>query len=307
MDRFEIMRTFAQVAESGGIGLAAQRMGIAKSAVSRRLTELEGYLGAQLFKRTTRQFSLTDSGQVFYEHCQRLLADLDEAELAVSQAHGGLRGRLRVAMPLSFGLRHLGPAIYDFMRLHPQVEFDLDLNDRQLDLLQEGIDVAIRIADLPDSSLIARRLTSIRHLVCASPDYLAAHGRPETPEQLSGHGCLVYSNESDPGHWRYEDEQGKGGQVHVPIRLRANNGDILCAAARAGLGLVREPSFILHEAIRAGELVPILTEYRWPSYPVSVVYPQTRHLSQRVRAFADFLVERFAGVPYWDQDAAPGT
>jgi DNA-binding transcriptional LysR family regulator len=301
MDRLEEMRTFVKVVESGSITGAAERLGIAKSAVSRRLADLEGRLSVQLFRRTTRTLSLTDTGASFHERCLRILADVEEAELAVSQAHGTLRGRLRVAVPLSFGLRHLGPAIDAFLRDHPQVEFDLDLNDRQVDLLAEGFDLAVRIAELRDSTLIARRLAPGRMVVCASPAYLARHGTPGSAAELADHACLVYSNAPTPGLWEYVDPAGRPGRVQVRARIQANNGDCLREAAEDGHGIVRGPSFILHQAIEAGRLRPILRDHRWATLHAHAVYPRTRHLSQRVRAFVDFLVERFAGVPYWDR------
>lgn len=301
MDRLEEMRTFVKVVESGSMTAAAERLGIAKSAVSRRLADLEGRLSVQLFRRTTRTLSLTDTGQGFYERCLRILADLEEAELAVSQAHGTLRGRLRVAVPLSFGLAHLGPAMDAFLRAHPEVEFDLDLNDRQVDLLTEGFDLAVRIAELRDSSLIARRLAPVRHVVCASPEYLNRHGTPHTGAELANHACLVYANVPTPGLWEYLDPAGRPGRVQVHARLQANNGDCLRQAAEEGHGILLGPSFILHQSIEGGRLAPILQDHQWPSLHAFAVYPRTRHLSQRVRAFVDFLVERFAGVPYWDR------
>lgn len=302
MRRFEDMQTFMRVVEAGSISGAAERLGVAKSAVSRRLSELEARLGVQLLRRTTRRLNLTDSGRGFYDRCQRILADLEEAEAAVSQAHATLRGRLRVAAPLSFGLRHLGPAITEFMQQHPQVDFDLDFNDRQVDLLAEDIDVAIRIARLEDSSLIARRLWSSRLVLCASPGYLQAHGTPSVPEDLVKHRALIYSNAPDPTLLILQDERGHEHRLHMPARLRANNGDFLREVAVAGEGLLLSPSFIVHESLRNGELVRVLPAYRAGEVNAYAVYPQTRHLSQRVRAFVDFLVERFAGVPYWDRD-----
>jgi len=301
MDRFEELRTFVGVVEAGGITGAAERLGIAKSAVSRRLADLEERLSVQLFRRTTRRMNLTDTGRSFYERSLRILADLDEAELAVSQEHGTLRGRLRVAVPLSFGLEHLGPAIDAFMGAHPQIAFDLDLNDRQVDLIAEGFDLAVRIADLQDSSLIARRLAPVRHIVCASPAYLDAHRAPQHPNELEHHACLVYSNAPAPGLWEYEDPTGRRGHVQVRARLQANNGECLRKAAEDGHGIAMEPSFILYQAIQSGSLIPLLTDYTWPTYFAYAVYPRTRHLSRRVRAFVDFLAERFAGVPYWDR------
>jgi DNA-binding transcriptional LysR family regulator len=303
MRRFEDMQTFVRVVEAGSISAAAERLGVAKSAVSRRVSDLEARLGVQLLRRTTRRLNLTDTGRGFYDRCQRILADLEEAEAAVSQAHATLRGRLRVAAPLSFGLRHLGPAITEFMQQHPQVDFDLDFNDRQVDLLAEDIDVAIRIARLEDSSLIARRLWSSRLVLCASPGYLQAHGTPSTPEDLAAHRALVYSHsQDDPTQLTLHGDGGREHRVRVPERLRANNGDFLCQAAVADEGLLLSPSFIVHESLRNGELVRVLPAYRAGEVNAYAVYPQTRHLSQRVRAFVDFLAERFAGVPYWDRD-----
>jgi DNA-binding transcriptional LysR family regulator len=301
MDRLEEMRTFVKVVEAGSITAAAERLGIAKSAVSRRLVDLEERLSVQLFRRTTRTLNVTETGQGFYERCLRILADVEEAELAVSQQHGALRGRLRVAVPLSFGLGHLAPAMDAFLGAHPDVEFDLDLNDRQVDLLTEGFDLAVRIAELRDSTLIARRLAPVRHVVCASPAFLARHGTPRTAVELADHDCLVYANAPTPGLWEYTDPAGHPGRVQVRARIQANNGDCLRQAAEDGHGVVLGPSFILHQAIERGRLVPILRDHQWPMLHAYAVYPRTRHLSQRVRAFVDFLAERFAGVPYWDR------
>ncbi|MDX5375667.1 MAG: LysR family transcriptional regulator [Gammaproteobacteria bacterium] len=302
MDRLEAMLSFVKVVEAGSVSGAADRLGVAKSAVSRRLRDLEAHLGAELVRRTTRRLALTDSGRAYYERCRRILEDVNEAEEAVSIQQGRLAGRLRVAAPLSFGLQHLQPAIIEFMRRHPDVEFDLDLNDRQVDLMAEGLDVGVRIADLADSSLMARRLAPVRSLVCASPDYLAAHGTPDTPEALAGHDCLVYTNQPDPFLWRYQDATGKSGHVGIHPRLAANNGDLLCEAAAAGQGILLTPTFIAYRDIVAGRLHPILTGLRWPQINAYALYPQTRHLSARVRAFVDFLAERFAGEPYWDTE-----
>lgn len=301
MDRFTDMQTFVRVAETGSISGAAERLGIAKSAVSRRLAELEGRLGVQLFHRTTRRLSLTDSGRSFYEHCVRILEEVDEAELSVAAAHREVRGALRVALPLSFGLLHLAPAIQEFMRRHPAVEFDLDFNDRQVDLVREGFDVAIRIAQLADSSLMARRLAPIRHVVCGSPDYFARHGIPRHPADLARHRCLAYSNLPSPGLWTCRDAQGRQVSVSVPLWLKANNGDFLSRAAMAGEGLILQPTFYLAEAIAAGQLVPVLRDFGWPEINAYAIYPPTRHLSSRVRAFVDFLAEYFSGEPAWDR------
>jgi DNA-binding transcriptional LysR family regulator len=301
MDRFDALDTFVRVVEAGTISGAAERAGVAKSAVSRRLAELEQYLGVQLFRRTTRRMDLTATGRSLYERAVRLLADLQETELAVSSEHGALSGSLRVAAPVSFGLRHLSGAVDDFLRLHPEVQFDLDFNDRQIDILQESVDVAVRIAELEDSSLIARRLAPIHSTLIASPAYLQRHGTPHTPAELDQHRCLVYTNLPEPAVWSYRDHRGETGRVKVNAVLKANNGDFLRSMAAAGQGIAQQPTFICHDAIEQGELVPVLSDYTWRSVNAYAVYPQTRHLSQRVRAFVDFLVERFAGVPYWDR------
>lgn len=301
MDRFGDMQTFVTLVEVGSISRTAERMGVAKSAVSRRLSDLEARLGVQLFQRTTRKLHLTDSGQGFYERAVRILCDLDEAEQSVAQAHSEVSGVLRVALPLSFGLLHMGPAITEFMQLHPGVRFDLDFNDRQVDLVQEGIDVAIRIASLEDSSLIARPFAPVTSVICASPEYLQVHGTPAKPQELQDHACLLYSNWRDPQQWRFQGKDGNPFTVKVPAILKSNNGDFLCQAAVAGQGIVYSPAFIVYRYIEQKQLVPLLAEYQMRAGNAYAVYPQTRHLSHRVRTFVDFLVQRFTGVPYWEQ------
>ncbi len=301
MDRFQEIQTFVRIVEAGSISGAAERMRVAKSVASRRLSDLESRLGVQLLQRTTRRINLTATGRSFYERCVRILADVDEAELAVTEEHAELRGALRIAVPLSFGLLHLGPAIIDFMQEHPGVRFELDFNDRQVDLVQEGFDAAIRIARLSDSSLIARRLAVVNHLVCASPGYLAQYGAPGTPPDLREHPCLVYSNAPTPETWSYTGASGEPRSIQPHVRLRSSNGDFLRDAAIAGQGVIMEPSFIVYQAIEQGLLVPVLTDYQWPTLNAYALYPQTRHLSRRVRALVDYLAQRFAGVPYWDR------
>ncbi len=300
MDRYENMNAFVRVVESGSISAAADRMDVAKSVVSRRLKELEEHLGVELFHRTTRQMNLTDSGRAFYQQSVRILADILEAEHATSQFHGALKGNLKVALPLSFGLMHLGPAIREFLQMHPEIEFDLDFNDRQVDLLAEGFDLAIRIASLPDSSLIARRLAPVQAILCASPAYLDRMGTPHTPEELIHHRCLVYNLISNFESWNLYDANGQAVKIKIKPYLKASNGEFLRASAIDGLGIALLPAFIVYQEIESGALIPLLTEYRCPQLAAYALYPQTRHLSQRVRAFVDFLVKRFEGLPYWD-------
>ncbi|HQU63139.1 MAG: LysR family transcriptional regulator [Nitrosomonas sp.] len=300
MNRFENMDTFIRVVETGSISAAADALGIAKSAVSRRLKELEAHLDAELFHRTTRRMNLTDTGRTFYHQSIRILADVLEAELAVSQAHGTLKGSLKVAVPSSFGVLHLGPAINDFLQQHPQIEFDLDFNDRQVDLMLEGFDLAIRIANLPDSSLIARRIAPVQHVFCASPDYLEKHGAPQTPAELSNHQCLVYNLLQDYQHWTLIDRNNQERKIKIHPRIKASAGEFLRDAAVNSQGIVYLPTFIVYREIETGALIPVLRDMRARQINAYAIYPHTRHLSLRVRAFVDFLVQRFAGIPYWD-------
>ncbi len=300
MDRIENMNAFVRVVEAGSISAAADRMNLAKSVLSRRLKELEQHLGAELFHRTTRQMNLTDTGRTFYHQSVRILEDILEAERAASQDHSALKGSLKVAIPHSFGLMHLGSAITEFLQIHPDMEFDLDFNDRQIDLLAEGFDLAIRIANLPDSSLIARRLAPIRAVLCASPDYLERSGNPQTPAELAQHRCLVYSLITNHETWDFYDPQDQLIRVKIVPYLKASNGEYLRDAAVDGLGIILTPTFIVYQEILSGSLVPLLPQYRSWELAAYAIYPQTRYLSQRVRAFVDFLVHRFSGSPYWD-------
>ena len=301
MDRFADMQMFVTVVDAASISAAAERLNLAKSAVSRRLAELEARLGASLLTRTTRRLNLTDSGRAYYQRALAILADLAEAEVAVAQSHAALSGGIKVALPLSFGMLHLAPLIEAFMRQHPEVRFDLDFNDRQLDLMQEGFDLAIRIANLADSSFLARRLAPIRHAVCASPAYLARAGTPRVAADLEKHVCLAYSNLADPGLWSYRGPDGVPGSVRVPVRLAANSGEFLMRAAIAGEGLLLHPTFTLQDALRSGQLLRLLPDHTWPELSAYAVYPPTRHLSRRVRVFIDYLAEHLAGEPVWDR------
>ena len=296
------MLTFNAVVETGSFTAAADRLAADKSVVSRRISALEKRLGVQLLRRTTRTLNLTDTGRSFYERSARILADLEEAESAVAQAHGELRGRLRVGLPLSFGIRHMGAPIDAFKQQHAGVCFDLDLSDRRLDLVHDDIDVAIRIGSLSDSSLIARRLFKSRVLVCAGRTYIDTYGEPRIPEDLADHHCLVYSNLPAPDEWTWIDDKGRRRSVRVPVAMSANNGDLLAQAGADGLGIVMQPTFIAHEFVKSGDLVPILTATTWPHTTAWAVYPPARHLSYRVREFIDFLASYFAETPYWDKE-----
>ena len=299
MSQFEEMRTFVRIVEAGSISQAAEQLGIAKSGVSRRLTDLEGRLGVRLINRTTRRSSLTEAGRSYYAGAVKLLADVAELDAATADAEASLSGRLRLAVPLSFGLAHLAPAIDEFLREHPGLDLDIDFSDRHVDLVERGVDLAIRIAQLKDSNLQARRLCPIRLLLCASPDYLEAHGRPEHPGDLQNHRVLRYAA-SGGSALRLPD--GDGGEVLVQTEapIIANNGDFLRDMARAGQGITLIPSFIAWQALALGDLVEIMPRHAPEPLNAWAVYPRNRYLARRARLFIDFLAERFGERPYWD-------
>lgn len=301
MDRFEAMQTFVRVVESGGISAAASRFGMAKSAVSRRLQELENHLGVQLLQRTTRRIHLTEDGRLFYERSLRILDEVEEAERSVSSEQQRVHGLLRVAAPLSFTLRHLTPLINEFLQRYPEVRLELDVEDRQINLLEEGVDLAVRIGRLDDSSLVARRLAPMSTVVCASPDYLVRRGEPQTPADLNEHDGLSYGNLSDQRQWTLLDQQGAVYTPRPHARMRSNNGDVLLEAAIAGLGIAVMPTFLCNRELASGKLLALLDGYRSEESAVYAIYPSRRHLPLRVRVFIDFLAERMGDSPPWER------
>jgi DNA-binding transcriptional LysR family regulator len=302
--RLEGIEAFVTVVDAGSFSAAAERLGIAKSMVSRRVGELESRLGAQLLHRTTRRLSLTESGRDFYERATRLLIDLDEAEQSVVSGQAALRGRLRLAAPLSFGVLHLAEALDEFALLHPELKLDIHLDDRQINLVEEGFDLAVRIGQLQDSSLVARPLAPIHFVLCASPAYLERHGEPRHPKDLSTHQGLVYGNLPESQQWCFIGRDGEEVVAHPSLRLRANNGDLLLRAAVDGLGIIMMPTFIGYQSLARGELVPLLPDWQFRSATLNAVYPSRRHLPVRVRLLIDFLAERFGEVPYWERSGS---
>ena len=300
MDRLDAMEAFVRVTEVGSFSGAAARLGVSKSVISRQVSALEAKLGARLFHRTTRSLSLTEVGQAYFERCARILSDIEEADGSVSALQATPRGRLRINAPMSFALHHLAPLIPLFLERFPEVDADMEMNDRYVNLIEEGFDVAVRIGRLEDSSLIARQLAPSRLALCASPDYLRRHGRPETPDDLAAHCCLTYSARTLASEWHFQDARGNRWTVEVKGRLRANNGDMLRDAALAGLGLVRLPTFLCGRDLQAGRLVSLLNEYIPQDMAIHAVYPHNRHLSPKVRAFVDFLAGEFGPRPHWD-------
>jgi DNA-binding transcriptional LysR family regulator len=303
VDRFEAMQAFVRVVESGGITAAAQRLGLAKSAISRRLQELENHLGVQLLQRTTRSVRMTEDGRNFYQRCLRILEELEEAENSLSSEQQRVHGLLRVAAPLSFCQRHLMPLLDEFLHRYPEVRLELNAEDREINVIEERMDVTIRIGKLDDSSLVARRLAPVRLVVCASPAYLERFGTPERPEELVVHQGLAYSNIADQQQWTLVDRGGLSHTVIPQTRLRVNNGDLILEALLAGLGIAVMPTFICHRELSAGTLRQILNDYTSASSAAAyALYPSRRHLPLRVRVFIDFLAERLGDNPPWERE-----
>ncbi len=302
MENLSAMIVFARVVEAKSFSTAARQLGMSKSTVSKHVSRLEDRLGARLLNRTTRRLSPTEVGLAFYERCARIAIEVEEAEAAAMRLQSSPRGTLKVNAPMSFAMLHIAPAIPKFVARHHELSVDMTMNDRVVDLIDEGFDLAVRIGDLPDSSLIARRLAPNRRVVCAAPAYLARHGTPRAPAELGAHNCLGYTLGTSPNEWHF---LGPGGEhsVRVSGNFQANNGDALRLAAREGLGLVTLPTFIAGDDLRSGALRAVLADYALPEGAVYAVYPHNRHLSAKVRAFVDFLVERFGPRPYWEPAA----
>lgn len=292
MDRFAAMRVFTQVVDSASFAKAADRLGVSTSAASRQVADLEAHLQTRLLNRTTRRVSLTESGRSFYERAVQVLADLDEAEREASRAAVLPRGTIRLTAAVTFGVRHLGPLVAAFLARYPSVALDVSLSDRIVDLVEEGFDLGVRIGAVGTESLAARKLGETRLVVCASPDYLAAHGTPQVPEDLAGHNCLTYEYVSPRDQWRFREASGRERSVRVKGSLHSNNGELHAEAAAGGVGIAFEPDMIVMPYVRAGRLVPLLEGFLPPPMPIYAAYPSRKHLSAKVRVFVDFLAER---------------
>lgn len=296
MDRLQAITAFVTVVEAGSFARAAERLDASVSAVSRHVAELEAHLDARLLNRTTRRLSLTEAGAAFHERCVQLLADLEEAEQGASLGGATPRGTLKLTCPITYGVRVLAPAVAAFVARHAQVRVDVELSDRAVDLVDEGIDLAVRIGAIRSQFLVARRIGSTTLVCCASPDYLARHGTPRSPEDLSRHACLTYEYAPVRNQWRFASPDGSERAVRVAGPIHANNGRMLVALAAQGAGIALEPDFIVAPELADGRLVPILGDWTPPAIPIHAAYPSRRHLSAKVRAFVDFLAER-AGQP----------
>jgi len=284
---------FARVVELGGFTAAADALGLSKSVVSRQVSALEDQLGVRLLNRTTRRIAVTEAGAVVFERAQRIVAEAEEAAAEANCVEGLVRGRLRVNAPMSFGIRELGPALPGFLARYPDLDVELVFNDRRVDLIEEGFDVSLRISTLEDSSLIARQLAPVERYVVGAPAYFEEHGWPERPADLAGHAFMLYTLLARPGQMDFIHADGRREAVEVKGRFFCNNADAMLPLMRAGSALCLAPDFICHEELRAGRLVRALDEWSMPSLRLHVIYPHTRHLSAKVRAFVDFAVEHF--------------
>jgi len=305
MGQLEDMALLVRIIDAGGIGKAADQLNMAKSAVSKRLKELENRLGTQLLSRTTRKSALTEAGSLYYQRAISIIDEVAELNAQTIKVKTSLSGTLKITMPLSFGLLHLTPLLDEFSQLHPELNLQIDFVDRHIDLLAEGYELAIRIAELKDSSLKAKRLTPIKHVLCASPDYIKKHGSINTLSQLANHDFLQYGNIGQTSNIQNKvilsAPDGVNHSVQLKTIMKANNGDFLKEMAIKGKGICYLPTFITYQAIKNGQLVPLMNNYQLPIIHAYAVYPQTRFLSERCRSLIDFIALRLGDNPYWDQ------
>lgn len=299
MSRLSELEIFVKVVELESFSLAARELELSKSQISKQISRLEDRLGARLVNRTTRRMGLTDVGMVFYQRCVQILTDLEEAELSISQLQSEPRGLLRVSVPMSFGVMYLSPALSDFMASYPELEVELNFNDRQIDLVEEGYDIAIRIGAMADSNLICRKLTPIKLYLCGSPGYLEKRGWPQHPLELRDHNCLRYRYFSTGSIWNFYSGQGKE-SIRVKGGLQTNNGEALREAALRNIGICILPDFLVAEDLRANRLIQVLDDWTvGEAFSIWALYPHNRHLSVKVRLLVDFLLSRFSPIPPW--------
>jgi DNA-binding transcriptional LysR family regulator len=301
MDRLSGLVAFAEVVAAQSFSAAAKRLGVSKAAISKHVSRLEERLGARLLQRTTRRLALTEIGVAFHERCLRILAEAEEAERAVQSLGMAVRGTLKVTVGVSFGVAHVAPLVPEFQARHPDLRLEMQFNDRVVDLIEEGFDVAVRIAQMPDSSLVARRLAPVQRVVCASPDYLARHGTPAVPDDLRRHNCLIYTYLASQDAWRFVGPARETYVVRVDGNYAVTNGEAQRHAALAGQGIILSPNFIVAPDLRAGRLVALLPGYETPPTAVHAVYPASRHPAVKLRAFVDFLAAKFTPTPPWER------
>jgi DNA-binding transcriptional LysR family regulator len=294
VDRFAQIEFFVAVADAGSLGRAASALGMSNAASSRLLASLERRLGTRLVERNTRRLYLTEEGQVFLPRARAILDDLAEAEAALTETVLEPSGTLRVSASLSFALQHIAPRVPDYVRRYPKVRVHIEAANRYLDLIDNGIDVAIRTREYePDSNIIIRRLAETRRILVAAPSYLEARGRPAHPRDLRRHDLLLYTYAKNPNELAFS-RGGESARIEVHGLLESNDGQILRAAAHNGLGIIVQPAYIVYDDSRQGRLVPILDDWDLPRLAINIAYPSRKHLSAKVRSFIDFMVEHFA-------------
>jgi len=299
-DTLQEMAVFSKVVAAGSLSAAGRELGLSPAMISRRLAGLEARLGVRLINRTTRSLRLTDEGASYYDTCARVLAEIEEADAAASAGRVEPQGPLKVAMPASFAHQHLAPLIPEFAKRYPKVQLALSLSDRNVNIIGEGFDLAIRIAHLEDSSLAARQLAPNRRVVCASPAYLARHGTPRTPDELVNHNCLTAND--FVANWDYKGPDGKAGSVRVSGRYACDNWAVLREWALAGLGVALKSTWDVHRHLEDGSLVSVCPRYTFDSdVAIYAVYPHRRFLPAKTRVFIEFLAASFGPEPYWDR------
>jgi DNA-binding transcriptional LysR family regulator len=301
MDRLTGIGVFVAAIEEGSFAGAARRYGFSAAMAGKYVSAIEAELNARLLHRTTRRLSLTDVGEAYYARCKQILEAYDEANREASDSQGTARGVLRIAAPVTFGAMHLGDVVARYLEEHPLVNIEVSLSDRYVDLLEAGVDLAVRIGRLRDSGLVARRLAPCRMVICASPAYLERHGMPQRPEDLQQAQRLSFSEAVSEGDWTLVDAKHRAYVIGGPCRMSANNTQMLLAAALAGAGVAYGPTFVFGEQIALGKLVPLLPEYHASELVIQAVYPSTRHMPLKVRQFLDYLVAAFGDDPPWDQ------
>ena len=289
MDKLTLMRTYRAVVETGSFTAAGKRLERTKAMMSRQVSELEANLNIRLINRTTRKLSITDIGQAYYQQCCRLLDDLEEVEQSLLHGHQQAKGLIRINAPQTFAELHLIAVLNEFLKEYPDVQIDLQLNDRFVDIVEEGFDLGIRIAQLDDSSLVARKLADVRIIVCASPEYLAVYGVPKTPASLAQHKCVIDTNLKQKTVWSFSN----GENITINGALKVNSAVAIRKAVLAGIGIGRCPSFAVEEDIAGGHIVPLLKTYESEARGLYVIYPHRKHLAAKVRLMVDFLAKHF--------------
>lgn len=298
MDTLREIRSFIEVVEAGSFVGAAEVTGLSKQAVSRHVVELEHRLGLRLLNRTTRRLSLTTEGAAYFNRVRELVHELDGLEQELSSGRAEPIGRLRVAAPLTFGIQYLAPLWGPFLERYPRISLEVDLNDRVVDLVEEGYDLAIRIIELPSSQLISKKIASTRLVLCASPGYLESNGNPATPSQLKNHRIISYSNLTSGDEWELTGPDGSTGRVRLHSRLHTNNGDTCRAAALEHQGIVYQPDFLVAADLKAGRLIELLPDYRGREVGIHAVYPSREYLPMKTRRLVDYLASAFVEPPW---------